>query len=216
MVDLPPSLECLREDADALVTRASHHFNTYNYREAFEYTTAVLDQDSLHESGLPLHISCLVQLDKKSELFNLAQRLVNIYSSKSISWYAVASYYLLLRNGEQARKFFTKAIALDKNFGLAMLGLAHSWSVDGERDQAISAYFSAVKIMPGSHLPLLCLGVEYTKTNNLQMASSFFKDALAIGSSDPQVRLELGVLAYSNEEFAQAEAYFLSARRQVQ
>ena len=45
-----------------------------------------------------------------------------------------------------------------------------SYASEGEHDQAISAYFSASKLMPGSHLPYLYLGLEYSLSNNIKLA----------------------------------------------
>ena len=213
---LPSNMKKLHSNLDNIVCKAERSFNCCNYRDAFKYTTTVIEADPLHETSLPLHISCLVELKKKIELFNLAQRLVNTYPSRSISWYAVGAYYLLTKKNEQARKYFSKATALNKNFGPAWLGFAHSYASEGERDQAISAYYSAAKLMPGSHLPFLYLGLEYSLSNNLKLATNFYKDALLIGSKDPHIRHELGSLAYQNGDYAQAETYFLAALKQVE
>lgn len=213
---LPPALKKLNSNLDHIICKAERCFNCCNYRDAYRYTTTVIKKDPLHETCLPVHISCLVELKKEIDLFNLAQRLVNTYPTRAISWYAVGAYYLLIKKNEQARKFFSKATTVDKNFGPAWLGFAHSYASEGERDQAISAYYSAAKLMPGSHLPFLYLGLEYSLSNNLKLATNFYKDALLIGSKDPHIRHELGSLAYQNGDYAQAETYFLTALKQVQ
>lgn len=50
---------------------------------------------------------------------------------------------------DPARKYFTKATALDKLFGPAWLAYGHSFAADGEHDQAMAAYFKAHQIMKG-------------------------------------------------------------------
>ena len=50
----------------------------------------------------------------------------------------------------------------------------------GEHDQAMAAYCSAARLMPGCHLPLLCVGIEYMQTNNLRMASQHMESARLI------------------------------------
>ena len=53
----------------------------------------------------------------------------------------------------------------------------------GEHDQAMAAYCSASRLMPGCHLPLLCVGMEYMQTNNLHMASQHLLSARAVCGS---------------------------------
>ena len=95
------------------------------------------------------------------------------------------------------------------------LGFAHSYASDSERDQAISAYYSASKFMPGSHLPYLYLGLEYSLSHNIKLAKKFYKEALLISPEDFHVQMELGCLAYQSGEFTQAEVYFIESLRKI-
>ena len=213
---LPSHLELLKDNLDYIVCNAEKYFNNYHYKEAFQLATFVYKADPFHESCLPLYISCLVEFKMKNELYHIANKLVNSYPSKAVSWFAVGSYYLLVKKNEAARKYFSKATTLDMNFGPAWLGFAHSYASEGERDQAISAYFSASKLMPGSHLPYLYLGLEYSLSNNFHFASKFYKEALAISPDDLHIRIELGVLGYENGEYKQAEAYLLTSLEKIE
>lgn len=209
--DLPKSIDLLNENSDFIVSLAERHFNHYHFREAYKLTAIVVQTDPLHESCLPVYISCLVELKKTNELYNISHNLVNTYPTKAISWYAVASYYLLINKNETARKFFSKTTNLDNNFGPAWIGFAHSYAVEGEHDQAISAYFSAAKLMNGSHLPLLYLGLEYSLSNNTKLALKFYKEALSVSPKDPHIKLELGALFYQNGEYETARSYLEEA-----
>ena len=75
----------------------------------------------------------------------------------------------------------------------------------------MAAYFKACQLMRGSHLPLLYIGVEYGLTNNSKMAERFFKQAKEIAPEDPFVLHELGVVAYQNQRFEEAETHFAKA-----
>ena len=152
----------------------------------------------------------------KNELYNVAYKLVNTYPCESVSWYAIGAYYLLINKNESARKYFSKSTTIDNSFGPAWLGFAHSFACEGERDQAISAYYSASKLMPGSHLPYLYLGLEYSLSNNLKLATKFYKEAISIAPDDPHIRHELGSLAYQNGEYEQAEVHFLECLNRIQ
>jgi len=70
--------------------------------------------------------------------------------------------------------------------------------------------------MPGCHLPLLYIGVEYGLPNNVKLAEKFFSQALQIAPEDPFVLHELGVTCFQNGDFDTAEKHMLKALKQVQ
>lgn len=101
---------------------------------------------------------------------------------------------------EQARRYLSKATALDRVFGPAWIAYGHSFAAENEHDQAMAAYYKAAQLMKGCHLPLLYIGMEYGLTNNPKFAEKFFKEALEIAPTDPFVLHEIGVVAFSNQE----------------
>jgi anaphase-promoting complex subunit 6 len=68
---------------------------------------------------------------------------------KSIPWYAVGSYYFLIEKYVDAKLYFCKATTIDAGFGAAWIGYAHSFEMDSEHDQAITAYNQAAKFLQG-------------------------------------------------------------------
>jgi hypothetical protein len=42
------------------------------------------------------------------------------------------------------------------------------------RRYSMAAYRTATRLFPGCHLPVLCIGMEYQRTNNLSLAEQFF------------------------------------------
>ncbi|XP_046848454.1 cell division cycle protein 16 homolog [Xenia sp. Carnegie-2017] len=213
----PPSpFERLSNSLDVTLCVAQKQFSKCDFQSCYKMTSQIIQEDSLHNACLPLHISCMVELKKSNDLFFLAHKLVENYPHQAVSWYAVASYYYLLSKYEAARRFFSKATTIDHNFGPAWIGFGHSFAVEGEHDHAMAAYFSASKLMPGSYQPLLYVGMEYMKTNNSKLAERFFNQALTIAPDDPSVKHELGLVAFKNGNFAKAEKCFLEALHSVE
>ncbi|EDO45312.1 predicted protein [Nematostella vectensis] len=213
---LTPNLDCLNDNLDVVVNMAERHFYNCSYLQCFKLTRAVLNLDPFHEACLPTHISCLVELKKSNDLFYLAHKLVDNYPQKAVAWYAVGCYYYLIEKYEQARRYFSKATGIERVYGPAWLGFGHSFAVEGEHDQAMAAYFTASKLMPKCHLPLLYIGLEYGKTNNAKLAERFFKEALALSPNDPFVHQELGVIKYQNGDYLQAEKHFKESLQKAQ
>ncbi len=157
-----------------------------------------------------------IEIDDFCFLYDIAHRLVDDFPEWSVSWFAVGSYYYLTGKQDLARRYLSKATQLDRLFGPAWLAYGHSFARDNEHDQAMAAYFKALQLMKGCHLPLLYIGVEYGLTNNAKLAEKFFKEALAVAPEDPFVLHELGVVAFQNHDYSSAEVYFADAFSRVQ
>ena len=200
----PPKYELYQEllstNADILTAEAESLYYNCDYQSCYTVTKTVLTKDIYHSSCLPVHISCLMELKKIIELFELAHALVNLYPESGISWYSVGCYYLIINKTESARRFLNKATTLDPVFGPAWLLYGHSFAVESEHDQAMAAYFKASHLMKGCHLPLLYIGLEYGLTDNTKLAEKFFNQALFIAPNDPFVLHELSVINFQNHE----------------
>lgn len=60
----------------------------------------------------------------------------------------------------------------------------------------MSAYRTASRLFPASHLPLLYMGMEYLRTNNLSLAYHFLLAAKDLCCTDPLLHNELGVVLF--------------------
>ncbi|CAN7979911.1 unnamed protein product [Ixodes pacificus] len=209
--EIPDGLNELRGNLDIATSMAEKCFYNCDYKQCFEITSVVLSKDPYHTDCLPVHISCLLELGKSNALFYLAHKLVDLFPDNAISWFAVGCYYFLVGKADSARRYLSKATVLDQVFGPAWLMYGHSFAVESEHDQAMAAYFKALQLMKGCHLPFLYIGLEYGLTNNTKLAERFFNQALAIAPNDPFVLHELGVVAFQNQEYANAKRFFENA-----
>ena len=212
----PKHLQALNENLDMITSLALKHFNSCDFKACYQLTSFVMLKDQFHDGCLPVHISCLVELKKKNELYHLASNLVNNYPKRAISWHAVGAYYLLTGKNEASRRYFGKATSIDRVFAPSWLGFAHSYANEGEHDQAILAYSTTSELMPGSHLPYFYLGLEYITTNNIKLAKHFFREALKMSPDDPFVKHELGCIDYQNGNYKSARKYFEQALKRLE
>lgn len=90
---------------DVKVQLAERHFYNLDYELALSITEEVIDDDPFHPECLPLHVSCLVEMDKSNRLFLLGHRLVEQFPEWSVAWYAVGSYYFLTGRQDSARRY---------------------------------------------------------------------------------------------------------------
>ena len=83
---------------------------------------------------------------------------------------------------------------LDRSFIYAWVGMAHSFAVQDESDQAMSIYRTIVRLFPGCSQAHLYMGMEYLRTNNLKTATLSLMKAKEINPTDPLIYSELGVI----------------------
>ncbi|GAA5840967.1 hypothetical protein JCM9279_001275 [Rhodotorula babjevae] len=210
----------LGNDPDVLCSRADELHSAMRYAECFKITTHILSIHPSHRLTLPLHLSCMHHLPNlRSKLFLVAHDMVDNEPDDAISWYAVGLWYFAGKRWEESRRFFGKAVLIDPRFGPAWLAYAHSFAHEGEHDQAITAYSTAQRHLPGSHLPLLFIGMQHLGLANVKLAEEYLEAAKEICGDDPLVLNELGVVALQNQHFDKAAQLFretLGVARHVQ
>jgi anaphase-promoting complex subunit 6 len=69
----------------------------------------------------------------------------------------------------------SKATTLEGSFAPAWLGFGNAYAAQDESDQAMAAYRTAARLFAGCHLPALCIGMEYLRTNNLNLAEQVYR-----------------------------------------
>jgi len=192
-------------NSDVLFGLADTLYNQNRWADCFIVTTQILNQVNIHTATLPLHLACMHHLPHMhSRLFLLAHELVEREPNSAISWYAVGVWYLTQKKYGEGRKYFSKASIMEPRFGPAWIGFGHTFALEGEHDQAVTAYSTASRLFQGSHLPLLFIGMQHLQVFNLTLASEHLAAAMKMCSSDPLVYNELGVLEYYNEHYANA------------
>lgn len=210
---IPPQLEYLSTNVDVETALAERHYFNCDYHSAYELSASILEKDVHHIECLPVYISSLMEIDKPTQLFDIAHQLVDLYPESAISWFAVGCYYLVINKVEPARRYLSKSTSLDNVFGPAWLVYGHSFAVEREHDQAMAAYFRAYHLMRGCHLPLLFIGVEYGRANDCKLAEKFLSQARSVAPEDPFVLHEYGVVHYRNRDYKGALECFKEAEK---
>ena len=198
---LPPALA---SNGYARSAQATRFFGQGDYESCQMVSKKVLEEDPYHLSALPVHISSLVMLNMTNVVFYVAHQLMNAYPSAAIAWYTAGCYYYMIKKYEHARRFFHKALRFDGSFAPAWVAYGHAFAQHDESDQALAAYRTASRLFPGSQLPWLFIGMEYVRTNSLQLAQQCLDCARTLMPTDPRVYNELGVVAYHKRNYEEA------------
>ena len=217
----------LAANADIQLSKAMLLYTQCCFRDALELTSNILSSDPYNASTLPLHLACLHELQEKNALYLLSHTLADTQPNSPLTYLAIGTYYLTISSIASARRFFSQASVLDPTLTAAWLGFAHTFSIEGEHEQAISAYSTAARLFPGTHLPNLFLGMQNLALGNLKLAKEYLKlswDTCALQQqpqegegkeppmvSDPLLLNELGVVFYHEQDYARAISSFSSA-----
>lgn len=201
----------LGDNPDVLLSRSDLLFVQCRFKECLKVCEEILEKDKFRFSVMPNYLACLHELGKRNQLFLIAHELVDNHPDEAVSWLAVGVYYLTIGKILEARRYFSKSSMMSPFFGQAWIGFAHTFAVEGEHEQAISAYSSAARLFQGTHLPSLFLGMQHLQLNNLVIANEYLHTAYSICRTDPLLLNELGVVCYHKNELAKAEAYFKRA-----
>mmetsp|Transcript_63945 Transcript_63945/g.177394 ORF Transcript_63945/g.177394 Transcript_63945/m.177394 type:complete len:559 (-) Transcript_63945:55-1731(-) len=205
---LPPALA---QNGHTLAAQSTRFFYEGDYESCYGISKRVLEEDPYHLAALPTHVASLVMLDMKNVVFYVAHQLVNAYPSSAVAWFTAGCYYYMIRKYEHARRFFHKALTLDHNFAPAWIAYGHAFAHHDESDQALAAYRTASRLFPGSHLPWLFIGMEYVRTNSLQLAQQCLECARSLMPTDPHIYNEIGVVAFHRKNYSRACDLLLQA-----
>jgi len=214
---LPLENDCgLGESLDVGRSRAEYYFYRSEFRKCHDLTKSLLEKDPYHPTLMPVHLSVMVELREKTELFYCAHKLVDAYPKSAVSWYGVGCYYFCINKFDMARRYFSKATHLDADLMAAWIAFGNSFAAQDESDQAMAAYRTSLRLCTGSHLPFLYTGMEYLRNNNLRLAHQQFRHAQEICDTDPLVLNEIGVALYLDNQYAESARILTSALSSAQ
>lgn len=134
-------------------------------------------------------------------VINFMEFFFKLYRFFQISWFALGCYFHLIKKKDLSRRYLQKALTLNNIFAPAWLLYGNSFSDEEEHDQVMAVYFKASHLMPGCHLPLLYIGVEYVRTDNHKLGEKFIEKAREIAPEDPIVFHELSVIAFISDAY---------------
>lgn len=203
----------LGDNPDVLLSQADLLFVQCKFKKCLAVCEKILENDKFRFSAMPNYLACLHEMGKRNKLYLVAHELVDNYPDESVSWLAVGVYYLTIGKVLEARRYFSKSSMMSPFFGQAWIGFAHTFAVEGEHEQAISAYTTAARLFQGTHLPSLFLGMQHLQLNNLTLAEEYLEVAASICITDPLLLNERGVVYYHKNELTIAELFFTRAQK---
>nr|CAH8847274.1 unnamed protein product [Trichobilharzia regenti] len=208
---IPDEFASLNDNVDIIVNKAGRMLDMCRFYECYNITSRLIRSDPYNLACLPIHISVLKELGKSNELFKISHELMDVYPTSALAWFSVGCYYLSINKNELARRHLVKASQLDRRYGPVWLTLGHAFAADGEHDQAISSYCTAAQVIRGSHIPIMYIGIEYSASNNRNLAERFLNEAYLLSPTDPFVLHELGTLAFESQKYVDATRFLVRA-----
>ncbi|KAI3611049.1 cell division control protein 16 [Moniliophthora roreri] len=202
----------LGDNPDVLYSFADALYTNFRWSDCFVITSRILSLVTIHNPTVPLHLACMYHLKHlHSKLFLLAHEMVDREPENPISWYAVGVWYLSHKNYVSARQYFSKSSLMDPRFAPAWIAFGHTFANEGEHDHAVTAYSTAARMFPGSHIPLTFVGMEQIVLSNFKLADEALAAAHSMCDSDALLYNERGVMAYNHGRYTDAAELFEKA-----
>lgn len=201
-----------QQQPDVLLSLAEELFARLHYEDAYAVTSLIREKDRGYTLSLPIHIACMFYLPHlRPALFLLAHQLTEEDPESCEAWYAVGVWYASTSRWAEARRHFSKASLLDPRFAPSWIAFGHSFALEGESDQAITAYSTASRKFPYSALPRLFIGMEHLHQGNRNLASLFLESTAEELANDPLSANERGVTAFQAGDVPRAVDLFRAA-----
>ncbi|EEB92904.1 hypothetical protein MPER_08514, partial [Moniliophthora perniciosa FA553] len=187
----------LGDNPDVLYSFADALYTNFRWSDCFVITSRILSLVTIHNPTVPLHLACMYHLKHlHSKLFLLAHEMVDREPENPISC---------------ARQYFSKSSLMDPRFAPAWIAFGHTFANEGEHDHAVTAYSTAARMFPGSHIPLTFVGMEQIVLSNFKLADEALAAAHSMCDSDALLYNERGVMAYNHGRYTDAAELFEKA-----
>ena len=203
----------LSTSPEILTMAATRAYNSYNLPLSLHYCHMLHEIDPLCSKAAHVQIATLTGLGHKRPLFRLAHVLVDADPKSAMAWYAVGCYYYTCGRFDVAQRHFSRSIRLDDRIAECWVAYGCAFASCDENDQANTCFRHAQRLYSGSHYPMLYMGMEHLRTNNIPLAGHFLNSARNMGKSDPLCCNELGVWAYRKKGWNEAANWFVLALR---
>uniref|UniRef100_A0A8C4MVI7 Cell division cycle 16 n=1 Tax=Equus asinus TaxID=9793 RepID=A0A8C4MVI7_EQUAS len=168
---IPQSADGLQENLDVVVSLAERHYYNCDFKMCYKLTSVVMEKDPFHANCLPVHIGTLVELNKANELFYLSHKLVDLYPSNPVSWFAVGCYYLMVgHKNEHARRYL--------RCHLPMLYIGLEYGLTNNSKLAERFFGQALSVAPEDPFVMHEVGVVAFQNGEWKTAEKWFLDAL--------------------------------------
>lgn len=122
--------------------------------------------------------------------------------------------YLALDEKDQAKQTYEAALALNKNSGDALLGLARLAAAEGDRDTVNRLIADATTREPGNAEAWLMLGNLHRSQGNSKEALAAYDKVLAINPAHRSAHVEKAYVHIGTNDFAAAKADIDTAKKQ--
>lgn len=166
-------------------------------------------KDSPSQRVLTIYISCCLALNKKQELFYIAQKLLETSSDSYLASFAAGCHLILMKRCDTARSLLWMTQRQAPSFAPAWLAYAYSYSVSNTNEPrfALSIIHIATRAFPKLDILHLWAGNYCVQLGNWKMALAHFAHCAPSG----YVFNEIGAILLMNGRVQEALKSFQNA-----
>ena len=136
----------------------------------------------------------VIYQEKREELLGQYEQLSKRKKYTAADYYNLGFLYDQVGGGEEAMRFYRKALELDPRHEKALYGLANRFQQTGDVKTALALYGRLIKLHPKSTLGYLNMGVIYNALGDADKAKYLYQKVISIDPANADAYFNLGYL----------------------
>lgn len=168
-----PTLDALREKADAAFTAAE-------YNAAYAGYKAIVDRDARNTHALVRLAECCLWLRDADRGLYWAKRALEVDPGSAAAWEKKGELLLASQRPEEALVAFKKALALDAQMNLTRLNMSIAYQALKQTDSAIAMGREAVEVEPKKAEPHFRYAMALQTAKRYDEAEAEYRKAIAL------------------------------------
>jgi anaphase-promoting complex subunit 3 len=180
------------------------HFELGEYKDAKMCFKDLREREPFRLENMEYYSTALWHLQEEVELSALSQELTRADKTSAQGWCAAGNCFSLLKEHENAIKFFKRAGQIDPNFAYAYTLLGHEYVMIEELDQALVCFRTAVRLDPRHYNAWYGVGLTYYKQERYQLAEMYYRKALAINPNNAVLMCHVAVVQHAMQKTEKA------------
>ena len=192
---------------------AKAHFEQANYKLSCEVFDTVRHMDPDHVTDMDIYSTALWHLQRDVELCVLSEELADCWYLSPQAWCAKGNCLSILKEHEDAIKFFRRATQVAPRFVYAYTLLGHEYLCNEDLSNARKSFRIAATINPRHYNAWFGLGMISLREENFPLAQTHFSTANSINGSNCMINCRLAKVKHSLNQSAEALLYLEKARK---
>lgn len=209
--ELQKSVDASPDDADTHKQLAQAYIVAGETDKAIDELKTYQRLSKKTEEANNLMILAYLGAGKFNQAINIAQDMLAAAPLDTDILSLNGSLYVSSDNNVEARKYYNKALQIDKDFTTAHIGLARIEGIEGNTDKAIKIYKDLAAANKGGNIPVMALAEIAKQQNRTEDMLRWLEKARQAAPDEVNPRIALANYYFQSKQLEKADLLTLEA-----